>query len=97
MSVYQIPRLLKNKYLLAAGALVVWMVFFDDRDIITTHFKHRHELQRLQESRAYYEKEIKDTRRELDKLRSDAGILEKYAREKYRMKRDNEDIFIIPD
>ena len=97
MSSYQIPPLFKNKYLLAAGALAVWMIFFDDRDIITTHFKHRHELQRLEESRAYYEKEINDTRRELDKLKSDAGILEKYAREKYRMKKDNEDLFIISD
>ena len=97
MASYQIPALMKNKYLLAAGAFVVWMIFFDDRDIITTHFRHRNELQRLQESRSYYQAEISGTRRELEQLRTDAGVLEKYAREKYRMKKDNEDLYIISE
>ena len=95
MSSYRVPQILRNKYLLTAGAFAVWMIFFDDRDIVTTHFKHPRELSRLEESRTYYEKAITDTRKELAKLRTDAGMLEKYAREKYRMKKDNEDLFII--
>jgi cell division protein FtsB len=87
--------MLKNKYILAAGALAVWMTFFDDRDVITTHFRQKHELQKLEESRAWYQQEISKTRLELEQLRFDPGILEKYAREKYRMKKDNEDLFII--
>jgi cell division protein DivIC len=90
-----IPKQLKNKYILTAGAFAVWMLFFDNRDIITTHFKQRAELNRLEESRAYYQKEINNTRKELDQLKSDPRILEKYAREKYRMKKDNEDLFVI--
>lgn len=97
MSSYRLPSLFRNKYFLTAAAFAVWMVFFDDRDIITTHFKHRQELQRLEESRAYYEQENKITRKELDKLRSDLATREKYAREKYRMKKDNEDLFIISE
>ena len=92
-----IPKMLKNKYLLAAGALAVWMVFFDDRDVITTYFRHRHELERLQESRTWYQEEITRTRQELDQLMTEPGVLEKYAREKYRMKKDNEDLFIISE
>lgn len=90
-----IPKLFKNKYILTAGAFAVWMLFFDNRDVITTHFKHRAELNRLEESRTYYQDEINKTRKELNQLKSDPRILEKYARERYRMKRDNEDLFII--
>lgn len=90
-----IPAWLKNKYILTAGAFAVWMLFFDTRDVITTHFRQRGELNRLQESKAYYEKEIEKTRKELEQLRSDPRILEKYARERYRMKKDNEDLFVI--
>jgi cell division protein FtsB len=90
-----IPSLLKNKYLLTGGAFIVWMLFFDDRDIYTTHFKQRRELEKLQESRAWFQQEIETTQKELKQLKTNASILEKYAREKYRMKKDNEDLFII--
>lgn len=92
-----VPKLLKNKYILTMAAFVVWMVFFDNRDVITTHLKHRGELNRLEESRAYYQKEIEKIRLELEQLKSDPRVLEKYAREKYRMKKDNEDLFVISD
>ena len=97
MSRYRVPSIFKNKYLLTAAAFAAWMLFFDDRDVINTHFKGRMELNRLEKSKAYYEEQIRDTRKELNKLKSDAGTLEKYAREKYWMKRDNEDLFIIAD
>jgi cell division protein DivIC len=90
-----IPNWLKNKYILTAGFFAVWMLFFDNRDIITTHIKHRGELNRLQASKAYYQQQIENTLRELEQLKSDPAVLEKYAREKYRMKKDNEDLFVI--
>ena len=92
-----IPSWLKNKYLLTTVVFAVWMVFFDDQDIITTHFKHRNEYKKLQESRIYYLEQIKTTKAELEQLKSDPATLEKHAREKYRMKKDNEDLFIIVD
>ena len=91
-----IPYWLRSKYLLTAAGFIVWMLFFDEQDIITTHFRNRMELQQLEESREYYNEQIQATRQELELLKSDPGVLEKYAREKYRMKRDNEDLFIIP-
>ncbi len=92
-----LSKVIKNKYILTASAFVVWMLFFDTRDVITTHFRQRSELNRLQESKAWFEQEIETTRAELDQLRSNRHILEKYAREKYRMKRDNEDVFVISE
>jgi cell division protein DivIC len=91
----QLPAWLKNKYLLSAGCLLAWMFFFDDRDLVTTYIKQPTELRQLQASKAYYEKQIISTRFELDKLKTNAATIEQYAREKYRMKRDNEDLFII--
>ncbi len=91
-----IHPILKNKYVLTLGAFVIWMAFFDDRDMVTTHFKHRQELKRLEMGRAYYKEEIARTRQELQELKSNPAVLEKYASEKYRMKKDNEDIFIVP-
>jgi cell division protein DivIC len=90
-----IPAWLKNKYLLAIIAFVVWMLFFDDRDVYVTYFRQRHELKALEESKKYYEQQIANTKKELDQLKINTATIEKYAREKYLMKRDNEDLFII--
>jgi cell division protein DivIC len=90
-------KLLKNKYLLTLAGFAVWMIFFDTQDIITTHFKLRNELKQLEQSRNYYLGQIDITKKELDQLKSDPATLEKYAREKYHMKKDNEDLFIVPE
>lgn len=91
----QLPSWLKNKYFLSAGCLLAWMFFFDDRDLVTTYIKLPRELNELQASKAYYEKQIVSTHLELDKLKTNAATIEQYAREKYKMKRDNEDLFLI--
>jgi len=91
-----IPSWAKSKYTLAGAAFLLWMLFFDEQDLITTHFKQPTELRQIVESRKYYEQEIENTRAELERIRNHPEILEKYAREKYRMKKDNEDLFIIP-
>lgn len=91
-----IPSWLKNKYLLTSVGFIVWIVFFDDRDLINNNQHHR-ELRALEKSRDHYITEINTISRELNQLKKDPAIIEKYAREKYRMKKDNEDLFIIPE
>ena len=93
----RIPSWLKNKYLLTAVGFGVWMLFFDDRDFITTHFRQRQELKKLEQSRKYYEGQIANTKKELDRLKSNPATIEKYAREKYLMKRNNEDLFLVKE
>jgi cell division protein DivIC len=90
-----IPSWLKNKYLLTLVGFAVWMLFFDDRDLFVTVFKQRRELNDLRKSKQYYEQQITGTQKELDQLKINAFTIEKYAREKYLMKRDNEDLFVI--
>ena len=91
----RIPSWLKNKYLLTTVGFTVWILFFDSRDFITSHFREKEELNKLQQSKKYYEQQIATTRQELEQLKSNPALLEKYAREKYRMKKDNEDLFVI--
>ncbi|HET6767204.1 MAG TPA: septum formation initiator family protein [Chitinophagaceae bacterium] len=91
-----LPAWLKNKYFLSITAFVVWILFFDPRDVFT-QMEHRRELKELQVSKAWYQKEIAKESVEAEQLRSNPATIEKYARENYLMKRDNEDIFIIPE
>jgi len=95
--ILHISALLTNKYLLAFIAFMVWMLFFDDRDFVTTHIRYPKELTQLEESKAYYQQQITSTSEELKQLKSNAATIEKYAREHFLMKRDNEDLFIISE
>jgi cell division protein DivIC len=91
----RIPPILRNKYLLTGAGFLVWMFFFDERDFITTFFRQRQELKALEKSEKYYNNQIVTTKTELERLKSNPALVEKYAREKYLMKRDNEDLFLI--
>jgi cell division protein DivIC len=91
----RIPSWLKNKYVLTTLFFAVWILFIDDRDFMTTHFRHLKELHKLEVRKAYFEDQILIVRKELDQLKSNPAALEKYAREKYLMKRDNEDLFVV--
>jgi cell division protein FtsB len=89
-----IPAWLKNKYILSLIAFVIWMIFFDAKDILTQRERSR-ELRLLQESKAYFASEISKEQKALEELKSNPAAIEKYAREKYMMKKDNEDLFIV--
>ena len=91
-----IPAWLKNKYFLSMAAFVVWILFFDPRDVFT-QMEHRRELKELQISRAWYQKEIAKESIEAEQLKTDPAVVEKYARENYLMKRESEDIFLVPE
>lgn len=89
-----IPSWLKNKYILTLLAFLVWIVFFDAKDLLTQRERTR-ELEKLQESKAYFSAEIEKEKKALEELKSNPAAIEKLAREKYLMKKDNEDLFII--
>jgi cell division protein FtsB len=91
-----IPAWLRNKYLLSAAAFLVWLLFFDPRDVFT-QMEHRRELKELQASKTWYQNEIAKELTEAEALKTNPSVIEKYAREKYLMKRENEDIFIVPE
>ena len=87
-------KFLKNKYFICIVVFVVWMSFFDVKDwglLIERHNK----ISELEKSEKMLSEQIQETRAELNLLRSDAQSIERYAREKYYMKKDNEDIFLV--
>lgn len=87
------PRF-KNKYILTLFAFLIWMLFFDDNDFIT-RIKLKRQLARLKAEKEFYLKEMKKIEETNQQLFSSKETLEKFAREKYLMKRDNEEIFLI--
>ncbi len=84
----------KNKYFLTIIILTVWVLFFDKNDL-KTQIEFRKEVKQLEEERNYYAKENAEISRDLKELTTNPKTIEKFAREKYLMKRDNEDIFVI--
>jgi cell division protein FtsB len=70
------------------------MLFFDRNNVIS-QFELRSKLNQLQDNRTYYIEEMKKDRQDMKQLLSNPKNLEKFAREKYLMKKDNEDIFLI--
>ena len=85
---------IKNKYFIASAFFILWMLFFDPKDwgLISARINKLKELQR---SEKHLSEQINETKKELNLLKTSAQTIEKYAREKYYMKKDNEDLFIV--
>ncbi len=84
----------KYKYWLIGLIAITWMTVFDSNNFIEL-VQLRREVSDLEEKRDYYKAEIINVRKEEKELFSNIRNLEKFAREKYLMKKDNEDLFII--
>ncbi|MEO7445116.1 MAG: septum formation initiator family protein [Ferruginibacter sp.] len=85
---------LRNKYIVAGLLFIVWMVFFDVKDWSTIEGR-KNKLEQLEKSEKVLTQEITDTRTELQLLKTSAATIEQFAREKYYMKKDNEEVFIV--
>jgi cell division protein DivIC len=92
----KIIPIITNKYFLAITFFVVWMLFFDERNYFDQR-DERQKLEKLEAKKKYYETEIEKARKELQELQNNPAALEKYARERYLMKKQGEDIYIIED
>jgi cell division protein FtsB len=89
-------NLLKNKFFLAGIAFIVWMLFFDRNDL-TAQYEYRDEVNKLEEEKEFYTTEIAKADIELKELTTNLNSLEKFARERYLMKRENEDVYVVVD
>jgi cell division protein DivIC len=90
-----LPGWLKNKYFITGTLFLVWMMFFAQNDMLTQYDRMK-QAKSLKNSEEHLVKEIAQTRKELDLLKTNAQTIEKYAREKYFMKKENEDLFVLP-
>ncbi|MBV7441759.1 septum formation initiator family protein [Weeksellaceae bacterium TAE3-ERU29] len=83
-----------NKYLIVGALFIVWMLFFDQNSYLL-HKELDDEIQELEEDITYYKKELAKQEEQLNDLEKNKDSYERLAREKYFMKKPNEDIFII--
>lgn len=86
-------RILGNKYVIILLLFLAWMVFFDTNSYFI-HKELNDDINALEQTKDFYREEIDKDKRFIEKMK-DSDEVEKYAREKYYLKRENEDIYII--
>ena len=90
---YPILKILGDRYVIVTVFFVIWMIFLDNTSYIE-HSVLNKQLNELEDNKKYYQDEIKKDKKNI-KLLKNPDQIEKYAREKYYMKRNSEDIYLI--
>ena len=90
----RIPKFFRNFYFITSFLFLTWMLFFDSNDFVTQYQMNK-TLRNLEEEKEHYLVKMEEVQKDRKELMSDPELLEKFAREKYLMKRPNEDVFII--
>ena len=92
----KIKKIFLNKYLIVFMLFAVFVTFFDEHNLVD-RWKSRQRINQYEEELKYYQNEINTIRQKKNELQSNKENLEKFAREQYLMKKENEDIFIIKE
>jgi len=90
----KILSLLKNFYVITGLVFLTWMLVFDSNNYIT-QIKLSSKQKNLEKTKEYYLTKIEEVKKDREALLSNEKMLEKIAREKYYMKREKEDVFVI--
>lgn len=90
----RLPPIFRNFYFVTGMTFLVWMTFLDSNDLIN-RFRMSAKLRSLEHEKTYYCEKIKEVEQDRAELMGTTELLEKFAREKYLMKREQEDIFIV--
>lgn len=88
-----IVKIITNKYVIVLTIFVVWMTFFDENSLLN-HQEFNNEIEKLQNEKEYFKSQIQQDKELINKLKN-TDELEKFAREQYHMKKENEDIYLI--
>ncbi|MFI5221795.1 MAG: septum formation initiator family protein [Bacteroidia bacterium] len=91
-----LKNIIRNKYIVATIVFLAFM-FFSDKNNIIEQYRLRKEYSKVKAEHDYYATQLAKARKDYNELFSSKKNLEKFAREKYLMKRDNEDVFVILD
>ena len=93
LKAYKLVKFLTNKYVLILIVFIIWMLFFDENSYLV-HRKFNAEIEKLETRNSFFKHAIKKDKKTITTLQ-DSLQLEKFAREQYLMKKENEDIYII--
>ncbi len=86
--------LLRNKYVITGLVFIVWIGFFDQNNLVD-RFSLNKRINDLEKQRTHYKAEIEDNVNRMEELKGSHENLEKFAREKYLMKKPDEELFIV--
>ena len=92
----KLPPLFRNFYAVSGFCFLMWMIFLDSNDLIS-RLRMGSKLRTLENEREYYQEKISEVEKDRLELTTNKELLEKFAREKYLMKKPTEDIFIIQE
>jgi len=90
----KIPPVFRNKFVLTIIFFIVWLVIFDSNNLILRYKELRH-LNNLIREKEFFTEKIASDRKKLYELKTNDNNLEKFAREQYKMKNPDEDLFIV--
>lgn len=91
-----IPSFLKNKYAITLLVFFVWLTLFDQNSFLFRH-KLSSRIDKMNKQKELYEEQIKENKQKITELQSSTENLEKFAREEYLMKKENEVIFVVKE
>lgn len=89
-----LKRLSKNFFFITSTLFLVWMLFFDSNDLFL-QYQRTNKLHQQEAKREFYLSKIEEVKADRMELLSDEALLEKYAREKYLMRKPTEDLYIV--
>jgi cell division protein DivIC len=90
-----VSRLFSNFYLGTSFLFLVWITFFDGNDLITL-FSNKIELMKTEREIRYYFAKVEEVNAERERILGNPEAQERYAREKFLMKKADEELFVIP-
>jgi cell division protein DivIC len=91
-----LPPIFKNFYFVTGLCFTIWLTFLDSNDLIS-RFKMGAKLRSLENEKEYYQLKVAEVENDRIELMTNKELLEKFAREKYLMKKEKEDIFVIEE
>jgi cell division protein DivIC len=92
----KLPPAFRNFYIVTGLCFFVWMLFLDSNDLIS-RLKMSNKIRGLENEKEFYQEKIAEVEKDRKELMTNKELLEKFAREKYLMKKETEDIFIIQE
>lgn len=90
----KLPKAFRNFYVVTAAIFLVWMLLLDSNNFIA-RYRLSAKLSALEDEKEYYQEKIAEVKKDHDELFGDKESIEKFAREKYLMKKETEEIFVI--
>ncbi|HEY0262376.1 MAG TPA: septum formation initiator family protein [Chitinophagales bacterium] len=90
----KIPAIFRNLFFLSGSLFLIWMFFLDENNVFSQYRLYK-QWKKIEEEKNFYKREMEKAQMQYYAVIDDQHYVENFAREKYFMKKDNEDLYII--